>query len=171
MSDGTSHSSTIEQLCAHLEFLGFKITPPSSEGDAWHHAEHTRRADMFFREFPEWLRLHYNHYLGVCPNDSAGNLVLQQLNDLNERTQIAKFFLSKPNKNEKINIDCVRIRANLPITYDRPLFGSLLDLWQKEAEMVWQVDRYPPQQQAAEDNADSDSEDNANWAEDQHDTE
>ena len=168
MSDGTSHSSTIEQLSAHLEFLGFKITPPSSEDDPWHRAEHTRRLDIFFRKSPDWLRLHTNYNLGVCPNDSARNLVLQQLNELNERTQIARFYLSK---NEKISMESVHIRANLPITYDRPLFGSLLDLWQKEVEMVWKVERYPPQQQAAEDNADSDSEDNANWAEDQHDTE
>jgi len=169
MSDDNSHSSLIEQLSNHLEFLGFKITPPS-EGDHWHWAEHTRRIDIFFRAFPEFLRLHSNHYLGVCPNDHARDTALHQLNDLNELTQITKFCLTKSDKADKIDI--VRIRAHLPATYDRPLFGSLLDLWQKESDMVWRVDRYPPHKQTIEDenNADTDSTTNTTWAEDQNDS-
>ena len=164
MSDTDSQQTIVEQLGVHLEFLGYKVSHPT-EADVWFLAEHPRRLDLFFRTFSEFLRLHSNFYLGICPDNSCRQEALRQLNDLNERTQLAKFVLTTPTKAE--GVDTVRIRANLPLAYDRSLFGSMLDTWQRESEMVWQIDRYPEPEQTPKETSAVDQKQRDGWAEDQ----
>jgi hypothetical protein len=164
MSDTDSQHTIVEQLSVHLEFLGYKVSRPS-EADVWFLAEHPRRLDLFFRTSSDFLRLHSNFHLGKCPDNSLRQEALRQLNDLNERTQLAKYALTTSTKAD--GYDTIRVRANLPLAYDRSLFGSMLDTWQRECEMVWQIDRYPEPEQTATETPAVDQKQTEGWAKDQ----
>lgn len=114
----TEMTSTVAQ---HLEYLGYAPTTPDQDG--WVFAPHPNRYDILFRPFGYGVRLHCTLRVGrLSENRDAW---LDFLNTANEHSALCRFSLAQNSSGEAM----VQIRAVLPGSYDRRVFGELLDLW------------------------------------------
>ena len=127
------------QLTTHLEFLGYAV---DRQDDGWCLARHPRRYDFFFKEMRQGVvRFHAAVRIGSTADLKWRREALEAINALNEDSSIAKYTLKEDEREYG-----VRIRATLPGTYERGLFGDLIDLWHTE---LGRIDKLPGLPKAA----------------------
>jgi hypothetical protein len=123
---------TVKRFVRHLEFLGYA---PSGPGDGgWWHAAHPRRCNLYFLGTPMGLRLHGVFYLGkgITMKHRAW---LAFVNRFNEESVVARATLSIDDEADAF----LRTRTLLPPTYERRLYGALLDAWHSDLEFMAQA--------------------------------
>jgi hypothetical protein len=125
------------QVGKHLEFFGYSI---ESKSDDWIYARHPFRWNFHYRGSAAGLRL---FCWGICGKLLADERAawLEHVNRINDSASLCRFALM-----QEEGIGAVRIRAFLPGTYDRRLFGIAIDMWHEDLGMFH---RDAPPQRAA----------------------
>lgn len=113
----------------HLEFLGYSTAGP--EKDGWYRVEHPRRWNLHLLPTPIGLRLHCTVYLGASVPLRKAEWH-EFLNRFNEEATVARATFAQDRDGDWF----LRVRALLPPTYERRLFGALMDAWHDDLEYV-----------------------------------
>jgi hypothetical protein len=120
----------VRQLANHLEFLGYSVQA-GEEPDDWATATHPRRYNFFFMRTDGPILLHCVLTLGTEAEEQRHEW-LEFINAGNLRSTLARFAMDKDSDGDTI----VRIKAVLPGTYDRRLFGDLLERWHDDQDRM-----------------------------------
>jgi hypothetical protein len=115
-------------IAAHLEFLGYQLTPGS---DGWLFAEHPWRPNFYLKEFPIGWRLVALFTLGLLTPESS-DLWLRSLNRWNEASLVSRFALTAGHGDGV----ALRVSALFPPDYERVRFGQLMEFWHRELELL-----------------------------------
>jgi hypothetical protein len=116
------------QVVAHLEFLGYTVTP---EDNGWSYAQHPHRYNFHLRVFPEGIRLDTT----VAITASLGNSRAAWLDFLNSATaqsHVTRFSLVETSA----GAFRVTMRALVGGAYTRPVFALVMDMWHQDVDQV-----------------------------------
>ncbi|MDZ7288680.1 MAG: hypothetical protein ONB44_03520 [candidate division KSB1 bacterium] len=112
-------TSILNQICAHLEFLGYTITP----GEKTTTATHPKKLNIILRDFNDGVL-----FTGIftCNDLAKKDRVgyLNFINSLNQKAAIARFYADKDSD--------LFYEAWFPNNYDRANFGRFAELWDQD---------------------------------------
>jgi hypothetical protein len=113
----------------HLEFFGYAC---ETEPDGWLYAKHPVRWNFWLRRFEHGVRLQCTITLGLL-SDARRRASLEFVNRVNEKSFHAKFTLEHEAPGDTY---VVRARSVGPAQYVRREFGTWLDMWHKDLELL-----------------------------------
>jgi hypothetical protein len=118
----------LAQAVTHLEYLGYIV---EHQSDGWSFASHPYRYDFHLRAFDGGIRLYaaINTEAPIGPLRSAW---LEFLNDASERSLVARFSLFE----DKSGVWLIRLRALVSGAYSRSVFGTAIDMWHDDLELL-----------------------------------
>lgn len=119
------------RFARHLAFLGYTTTEPQEGPGGWWHAAHPRRWNLHFLGTPLGLRLQGVTYLGKGVGLKR-EAWLAFANRFNDESTVARATLSFDEDGDAF----LRARTLLPPTYERRLYGALLDAWHSDLEFM-----------------------------------
>lgn len=139
-------SETTERaVTKHLQYFGYEV---HEQPDGWWYAVHPVRLNLHVRAFELGVRLHCVLWIGNQVADRGA--WLEFVNRANDSATVARFTFGR----DQEGTYCVRVRALLPATYTRRLFGLLLDAWHEDLAAF----RSAPLETPVEDDEDGDEE-------------
>ena len=125
------------QVIAHLEFLGYTVSP---EDNGWSYARHPHRYNFHLRAFPEGIRLDTT----VAITASLGNSRAAWLDFLNSATaqsHVTRFSFGEARDGTL----GVTMRALAGGAYSRPVFALVMDMWNQDVDQVQRQADYKEQ--------------------------
>ncbi|MBU0551374.1 hypothetical protein KKF91_12465 [Myxococcota bacterium] len=119
----------MQQLGAHLEFLGYDITQRDSTTVSYS-AKHAKYWNFVFANKVGGVLFQF--FIGT--EDGAGQeTLLEYVNDLNRDAVVSRFFIDKDND--------FAGEAWWPPIYDKAKFGAFIDAWHHDGSLVARHDK------------------------------
>jgi len=116
------------QVVAHLEFLGYTVSP---EDNGWGYAQHPHRLNFHLRAFPEGIRL--DTTVGITASQARMRAAwLDLLNSANAQSHVTRFSF----REDRDGTLGVAMRALAGGAYSRPVFALVMDMWHQDVDQV-----------------------------------
>jgi hypothetical protein len=133
------------RVARHLEYLGYDV---AHQSDGWHYAVHPVRHNVHFRSLELGVLVHTLIWIGNHAADEGA--WLEFVNRANESCLLARYMFGRDGEGTYF----VRVRALLPGTYERRLFGLLMDAWHQDLAQL----RSAPIEESADESDQEDKE-------------
>jgi hypothetical protein len=116
------------QVVAHLELLGYTVTP---EDNGWSYAQHPHRYNFHLRSFPEGVRL--DTTVGIAASQARMRAAwVDFVNSANAQSHVTRFSF----KETRDGTRGVTMRALAGGAYSRPVFALMMDMWHQDVEQM-----------------------------------
>jgi len=108
-------ATIIDQICSHLEFLGYEIIKGESGAIG---AKHKSHFNLLFREFG--FGILFTAFFGINSQgkNNKGNL-LERVNAFNRAARVCRCYLDQDKD--------LTIEAYIPSTYEKAAFGTFIE--------------------------------------------
>jgi hypothetical protein len=113
------YPKSIDQVAAHLEFMGYTIT----RGEKYVTARKDGEAVVTIRLHKD--NMLFSAYYNLDKTQGTNEELLQAVNSLNLNAAACRYYIDEDGD--------LAIEMLIPDTYDRALFGNIFTLWQKES--------------------------------------
>jgi hypothetical protein len=116
------------QVVAHLEFLGYAVSP---EDNGWSYAQHPHRYNFHLRAFPEGIRL--DTTVGIAASQARTRAAwVDFLNSANAQSHVTRFSF----REDRDGSLGVTMRALAGGAYSRRVFALVMDMWHQDVDQV-----------------------------------